>query len=347
ASASAHPLGNSTINHYARAELSGGNLYLRYVLDMAEIPTFREQTRVDAAGGLRPYARERVRALAPALVVNVDGRRLALAPVSETASYHPGAAGLRILRLAARARAPRAPAPARRPHVVRLADRTYAGRLGWKEVVVHATSGARVSSANVPSKDTSDELRHYPRDLLSRPLDVQQAAFTWTPGTGAGLVGPLTRDPESQVDDHAPGGLGGLINGDLSVGVVLLALLLAMGWGALHSLSPGHGKSMVAAYLVGTRGRSRHALLLGAFVTATHVTGVLLLGLVTLWLSSWILPETLFPWLNLASALLVVGIGAWVLWTRVARERMRRARHAHHHGHHHAGHAHHDHEHGN
>jgi ABC-type nickel/cobalt efflux system permease component RcnA len=323
--ASAHPLGNFTINHYARAELSAGNLYLRYVLDMAEIPTFREQARVDAAGGLRPYAAERVRALAPGLVVSVDGRRLGLVPVSQTASYHPGAAGLHILRLAAWYRAPGAPRLARRPHAVRLADRTYAGRLGWKEVVVHATSGARVTGSNVPSADTSDELRHYPRDLLSRPLDVQQAAFTWTPGAGPGLVGPLTRDPESRVADESPGGVGGLIAGHLSVGVVLLALLLAMGWGALHSLSPGHGKSMVAAYLVGTRGRARHALLLGAFVTATHVTGVLLLGLVTLWLSSWILPETLFPWLNLASALLVVGIGGWVLWTRLRRERDRRS----------------------
>ena len=83
------------------------------------------------------------------------------------------------------------------------------------------------------------------------------------------------------------------------MGVVILALLLAMGWGALHSLSPGHGKTMVAAYLVGTRGTARHALLLGLFVTVTHTIGVLALGLVTLFASRYILPETLYPWINL------------------------------------------------
>ena len=293
--ASAHPLGNFTINHYARAELSGGNLYVRYVLDMAEIPTFRERDAVSAAGGLAPYARARVRALARDLVVTVDGRRVPLVPVSQTAVYLPGAAGLQVTRLAAWYRAPPAALPASGAHRVALRDQTYAGRLGWKEVVVHATSGARVTGANAPATDTSNELRHYPKDLLSRPLAVTEADFTWTPGRGAGLVGPLTRDPESKVAATDPGGLGGLVQGNLSAGVVIVALLLAMAWGALHSLSPGHGKSMVAAYLVGTHGKARHAFILGGFVTATHTIGVIALGLVTLWASAYILPEDLYP----------------------------------------------------
>jgi ABC-type nickel/cobalt efflux system permease component RcnA len=85
---------------------------------------------------------------------------------------------------------------------------------------------------------------------------------------------------------------------------------------------------MVAAYLVGSRGTPRHALLLGLTVTATHTAGVFALGLVTLALSELIVPEQLYPWLNLISALLVVGVGASVL-----RARLRR-RHAHHHHHH-------------
>jgi len=104
-----------------------------------------------------------------------------------------------------------------------------------------------------------------------------------------------------------------------------------MFWGAAHALSPGHGKAMVAAYLVGSRGTPRHALLLGLTVTVTHTAGVFGLGLVTLGLSELIVPEQLYPWLNLASALLVVGVGLSVL-----RARLRR-RHAHGHHHHHHG----------
>ena len=211
--AAAHPLGNFTINHYARAELSGGNVYLRYVLDMAEIPTFRERGTVEADGGLGPYARTRAAALGRDLVLAVDGRRVPLSPVSETASYHPGAAGLQTLRLAAWYRAPPALLPVSGAHGLALRDQTYAGRLGWKEVVVHATSGAGLRGATVPATDTSNELRHYPKDLLSRPLDVQEADAAWTPGRGPGLVGPLTRNPESRVADPGGGGLTGWSRG--------------------------------------------------------------------------------------------------------------------------------------
>jgi len=111
----------------------------------------------------------------------------------------------------------------------------------------------------------------------------------------------------------------------------MLLLLAAFGWGALHALSPGHGKAMVAAYLIGTRGRARHAVALGATVTVTHTIGVFALGLVTLALSQYVLPEDLYPWLNLASGLLVVAIGAAVLRSRLRR----REEHHHHHHHHH------------
>jgi ABC-type nickel/cobalt efflux system permease component RcnA len=111
--------------------------------------------------------------------------------------------------------------------------------------------------------------------------------------------------------------------------VLVLLLLAAFAWGALHALSPGHGKSMVAAYLVGTRGTARHALALGATVTIAHTAGVFALGVVTLALSQYVLPEDLYPWLTLASGLLVVAVGVAVL-----RQRMRKARHHHDHHHH-------------
>ena len=117
---------------------------------------------------------------------------------------------------------------------------------------------------------------------------------------------------------HRGGGFEALIErGDLSAGVVLLSLLVAAFWGAAHALTPGHGKALVAGYLVGTRGRPRHAVVLGATVTVTHTAGVFALGLVTLLLSRFVVPEQLYPWLTLASGLLVVAVGLGVLRQRL------------------------------
>ena len=112
-------------------------------------------------------------------------------------------------------------------------------------------------------------------------------------------------------------------------GALLLLLMAAFGWGALHALSPGHGKAMVAAYLVGARGTPRHAVALGAIVTVTHTIGVFALGFVTLALSQYVLPEDLYPWLTLVSGLLVVTVGAGVLLSRLRTARAQA--HAHHH----------------
>ena len=114
----------------------------------------------------------------------------------------------------------------------------------------------------------------------------------------------------------------------------MLLLLASLGWGALHALSPGHGKAMVAAYLVGTRGTARHAVALGGIVTVTHTIGVFALGVVALALSQYVLPEDIYPWLTLVSGLLVLAVGAGVL-----RSRLRHAR-DHHHGHGHGAHDH-------
>ena len=123
--------------------------------------------------------------------------------------------------------------------------------------------------------------------------------------------------------------------------MILLSLLIAAFWGAAHALTPGHGKAIVAGYLVGTKGRPVDAVLLGGIVTITHTIGVFALGFVTLLLSRFIVPETLYPWLTLISGLLVVVVGGSVLFSRA-----RRRGHDHHHGHSHEhGHHHHDHHH--
>jgi ABC-type nickel/cobalt efflux system permease component RcnA len=96
--------------------------------------------------------------------------------------------------------------------------------------------------------------------------------------------------------------------------MVLFALAVAASLGAFHALEPGHGKTVVAAYLVGSRGTARHALLLGLVVTLAHTVGVYLLGAVTLYASRHVVPERLYPWLAAASGLLITLLGVGLLW---------------------------------
>jgi ABC-type nickel/cobalt efflux system permease component RcnA len=122
----------------------------------------------------------------------------------------------------------------------------------------------------------------------------------------------------------------------LSPGFALVALLLAVGLGAAHALAPGHGKTVMAAYLVGLRGTLRQAATIGATVTLTHTAGVLLLGLV-LTTSRAVASERVYPWLGLGSGLLLAGVGIGLLV---------RARPGHGHPHPHGQELHHPHRHG-
>ena len=317
ASSSAHPLGNFTINRFASVELSGRDVFVHYVLDLAEIPTVQEGDRVRAAG----FPAE----VAAGLDLELDGRRARLVTLDHEAIQRPGAAGLLTLRFEAVYRVVD-PGSA---ESIAFHDANFAERVGWKEIVVTARDGARLVSSDVPAESTSHELLAYPQDLLRSPVDVEAASAKFVLGDAPGMPPTFTG---SAAPEHASGSFESLIQrGDLSVGVVLVSLLIAAFWGAAHALSPGHGKAMVAAYLVGSRGTPRHALLLGLTVTVTHTAGVFGLGLVTLGLSELIVPERLYPWLNLVSALLVVGVGVSVLRARLRR---RRAHHHHHHHHH-------------
>jgi ABC-type nickel/cobalt efflux system permease component RcnA len=211
-------------------------------------------------------------------------------------------------------------------------DDTYRDRVGWRAVVVRPGDGTAVRS-NIPSADPTRGLRVYPTALLSTPAHRTVARLDVRAGDGTVTAPRLDAAGTQTTRGHAAGdGLAGIFADAASgQGVLLFLLLAAFGWGAVHALSPGHGKAMVAAYLVGTRGSARDALGLGLTVTVTHTIGVFALGVVTLALSAYVLPEDLYPWLNLASGLLVLGVGGAVL-----RGRVRKARHHNHHHHHHA-----------
>jgi ABC-type nickel/cobalt efflux system permease component RcnA len=324
AAADAHPLGNFTVNRYAGIEAAGDRVFVHYALDLAEIPTFQLGDQVRRPGYAARLSRQ--------LDLRLDGRRVSLRVLRHRAVARDGAGGLSTLRLDVVYEA------IGTGSALRFEDDAFSDRIGWREVTVSARDGARVVASSAPEVSASDQLRSYPKDLLSSPSDTSSATASLELGDSPGIPPAITADDAPQ---HQGGGFEALIErGPVGPGVLLLSLLVAMFWGAAHALTPGHGKAMVAAYLVGTRGKPRHAFMLGGTVTVAHTAGVFAIGLVTLALSQFIVPEQLYPWLTLASGLLVVAVGLGVL-----RQRLH-ARRGHDHHHHHHHHHHHDHGHG-
>ena len=335
AAAQAHPLGNFTTNRYSELVVSGDRLYAVYVLDLAEIPTFQEKSALARLGG-RGYAERLAGQVQRGFIVRSEGDALPLRELERRLEFPQGVGGLKTTRLELVFDAGRA-AGLRR---ISVTDQTFAGRVGWKEIVIRADLDARLASASVAAETSSDRLRIYPQDLLKSPLDITTAQAVLQPGTERG-VPPSLGDPTARVgrtSSRSEGGFAGLIaHDDLNLGFVVIALLVAMFWGAAHALTPGHGKAIIAGYMVGSRGKPRHAFLLGGIVTVTHTLGVFALGLVTLGLSEFIVPEDLYPWLNLVSALLVVSVGMIVLRSRYRAVNGRGQSHGHRHGHSHDG----------
>jgi ABC-type nickel/cobalt efflux system permease component RcnA len=408
--ADAHPMGNFSINHYSGITVRANGIELRYLIDMAEIPTFQEiqDTGIVAETGhpsLDRYLARKAEDLEAGLVLELNGQRLAIRNASRNVIFSPGAGGLPTMKLGLTYRA--ALRDVLEPGLNRLGyrDRNFPDRAGWKEVVAEAGSGVALGISSVPEQDRSRQLTDYPTDLMNSPPQTVEASLTFAvdaPPSTASVVPrafarplrrpdeatrhvsrpaanaeetaqasrnvsrtaadgkPLTLEPNRQATprdrftDLIPSGQGGL-------GIVLFAALVAATLGAFHALEPGHGKTVVAAYLVGSRGTARHAMLLGLIVTASHTAGVYLLGGVTLYASRYVVPERLYPWLGALSGLTIAGLGFCLFLKRYAARSHAHAAsrahfhsrdgadhgHSHHaldgHGHHHHRHDHHHH----
>jgi len=322
----AHPLNNLTINQYSGVLIGTDAVTVDYVLDMAEVPTY--QVRGDLSDP-RAWASATCASVAGAAQLRIDGTTAPLAVTTSTVSLPPGDAGLSTLRLECGFRAP---ATIDRETTVSYRSAAFADRIGWREMTA-AGAGVAVVSSSVPTSSVSGRLAAYPQDAAL--LDVTEVTVQVRPGAGASTVdrsGPAA----------APAGLDRLTASftefvgrpDLTLGLGLLALALALVLGALHAFAPGHGKSVMAAYLVAERGSLRHALAVAGTVTLTHTAGVLVLGIV-LTTAIRFAPEQIYAWLGVASGLLVAGVGAAML------RRARRGAHPHDHGHDHS----HDHSH--
>ncbi len=195
-------------------------------------------------------------------------------------------------------------------HRIKFQNANHTERVGWNEIIVQPISGTKVFDSNVFGSGISDELRSYPADTLNEPLAERSAEFAFTSSNI-----PIGSAELQNRDGHITAAIQKdkfaelIAVPEITPTIVLFGLLLAFGLGAMHALSPGHGKAVVGAYLVGSKGTPKHAIFLGLTVTITHTLGVFAIGLLTLFASQYILPERLMPFLNFFSGLIVLFIG--------------------------------------
>ena len=350
----AHPMGNFSVNHYSKITLNRSQIELLYIIDMAEIPTFQELQAAGLKADpedphISAYLRSKADEFWQGLMLKLDGRPVELECAERQVIFPPGAGGLPTMKFGFTCRAPLSKL-ASGQHRLEYRDDNFQERVGWKEVIVDADPVLQLASS-VPNKDRSAELSNYPTDLLNSPPQDLSANATFTLPTvvrsGVGIAPdrkvsaariavskaptqtpasvaepaassaeqPPQLTPNAQNTPRSP--FTQLITSDrLTFWFFLTAALIAMGLGALHALEPGHGKTLVAAYLVGSRGTAWHAVLLGLIVTLAHTAGVYALGAVTLYASRYILPEKLYPWLGAISGLVIVALGVWLFLRR-------------------------------
>lgn len=359
----AHPMGNYSVSHYTRIEVAPGGASMLYILDLAEIPTFElfRQWGVDRTTPrdiLDRKAAEQGRAWMKGVDIRVNGRAVTPKFTGAEIAIADGAGGVPVVRIASRASIPAVPG------TLDFEDRNFSERAaGWKEIVLRAAPGASITKASHGAAERTQELTAYPQDPTAAIPQELKASVEWTaspvtskaaPKVEAASAPPPAVTASTPPQPASPGEvtrgdfLSRLVSGqELGFGAMLLGLGAAFAFGGLHALSPGHGKTLVAAYLVGARGTWKHAVFLGAMTTFTHTISVFGLGLVTLFLSGYIAPETLNPILGAISGVSIIWIGGMLLFKRAKKLR---GHHHHDHGHSHDhGHAHdhsHDHSHG-
>jgi ABC-type nickel/cobalt efflux system permease component RcnA len=355
--ADAHPMGNFSINHYAKLKIGDSNVTILYLVDMAEIPTYQEirQSGLVPKEGdpsLAGYLEQQGKALKLGLSLTSDDQVIPLRRVSGNVTFLDGAGGLPTMKLAFLF-AGMLPGTVGM-HKLSYTDNNFPGRTGWKEIVV-VGNGTELISSTASAADRSNELSIYSTDLLNSPPQQLTASVefrnpvTSLPEAGTRLKPARRKEPARDsvltiepppvpavvaapvrpvTPTRAPGSntprsrFTDLISTQthLSLWVLLSAALLAAGLGAMHALEPGHGKTLVAAYLVGSRGTAKHAVLLGLIVTASHTAGVFALGIVTLYASRYIVPEQLYPWLGAISGITVAVLGVFIFLKHLTGE---------------------------
>jgi nickel/cobalt transporter (NicO) family protein len=352
--ASAHPLGNFTINHYAGLVVGRDAVQLEVVIDMAEIPAFQERQAMDAdldgtvsdAEG-SAWAGPACAKLAESLRLTRAGTALGLGSTARAVSFPPGAGGLSTLRLECGFSARLTPTMDGRTAIT-FEDRSYGERIGWREIVATG-DGTVVDTHGLPATSPSAKLTSYPADLIAQPLDIRSATIDARSSGAASspTAGPAATAPAAATVANAavPGGVGNELPdifraADLTPFVLLLSLLTAVGLGAAHAVTPGHGKTLMAAYLVGSRGTATHAIGLGLSVALSHTLGIVVLALVIVGAQGVLPPDVVVRLTPVIAAVSIVAVGGWMLAGQIrSRRRVPEAgnRHEHAQEHAHAG----------
>ncbi|MEV0568651.1 hypothetical protein [Dactylosporangium sp. NPDC050588] len=303
--AQAHPLGNFSVNQLGALTFHPDRVTVDYVADLAELPTLQSVPSCTT--------------VAPLFRVTVDGRPVGWTVDRSSFTYSDGAAGLRTSRLECTFSGAFAVSG---PSTVDVVNDFAADRVGWRELTAVA-AGVHIVDSPLPTVSASAGLRSYPADLLSSPPAVHRATLRLEPG---GSTGPAAQAPPGPLSSPVLPGWAGtaelklrgwVASRSLTPWVGVLAVLLALALGAAHAALPGHGKTVMAAYLAGRAGRPRDALTVGATVTLTHTGGVLLLGLL-LTTAAGLAGETVLGWLGVTSGVLVATIGLTMLLSRRA-----------------------------
>ncbi|MFI7018136.1 nickel transporter [Streptomyces sp. NPDC050164] len=328
--ASAHPLGNFTVNRYDGLVAAPGQLRVHHVEDLAEIPATQAGPDIERLG-ITLWARERCAAAAADSRLTVDGRGTPLTTERSHARVRPGQAGLDTLRVECELTAP-LPSGTSDEETVSLGFRGAGASSGpgWREITARGDR-MTLSESDVPEKSISAELTRYPEELLSSPADTAAAALRVRPG-GAALAEEESDAPAASVlprgADRWTRALDDLVaRHDLTAGFAALALLIAVVLGAMHALAPGHGKTIMAATAAarGGQARMKDVLPMAASVTVTHTLGVVALGLLVTAGSA--AAPSVIAWLGVASGILVTLAGA-----SLVRRALRNRAHPHHHG---------------
>jgi nickel/cobalt exporter len=319
----AHPMGNFTVNTAAALRVGRDHVVVDVAVDLAEIPTLQAKPGIDTNGddALQPaeldtYLRSECARFATGTTITADGVDLKVAAVPGNITAVEGLASLMTLRFTCTLTAADAHLSDGR-HEVTYSSDYAASRVGWHEVTARGDQ-MLIEQSDVAETSPSAGLTAYPTAIGSPP-NVRTAKLTVKPGGPA--LGPVTATsaPGSSVGSAIPGvdratkRFADLVSShDLTVRIGFLAVLIAFVLGIFHAVAPGHGKTVMAAYLVGQNGSLRQALGIGASVTLTHTAGVLVLGLL-LSASTVATPERLYPWLGAISGMMLASIGMALL----------------------------------
>lgn len=329
-----HPLTERMFERSVDVAVKDGHIAVRYELGLTELTMATEllalaepgSVPVNADASARYYRDLVAPILARGMILNVAGQEVPLEPAG---ADKPEFEQHVILRFQFRGRLPELPAE---PVEFSFIDTNFAGERGYRKLAFHADKSVEIVQSNVvrsleeapdlPTWELTPEQESASTQVVAT---IRRAAVALKSSPPAiEKDGPLTsvepvQGPAPSAEKAEGHQLRELLEASSDGWLWPALLVTAFGFGMIHAIKPGHGKTLVAAYLVGQQGTIYHAALLGLVTAATHTGSVLFVALMLRPFAGtrWVEQGTLSFWLTLLSGLLVMSLGATLLWRRV------------------------------